>query len=77
MGLEGSKAGGGVWISMSPEYTSWVLLTQHQCHSSIMYFARGSGVKSDAQYQNTRLNQRDVFPILGAKMDTEKQQSYQ
>ena len=42
-----------------------------------MYFARGSGVKSDAQYQNTRLNQRDVFPILGAKMDTEKRQSYQ
>lgn len=63
---------GSVWISVSPEYTSRGLLTQHRCHLSITYFARRSGVRSDAQYQNTRLNKRDVFPVLGAKMDTEK-----
>lgn len=63
---------GSVWISVSPEYTSHGLLTQHRRHSSIMYFVRGSGVRSDAQYQNTRLNKRDVFPVLGVKMDTEK-----
>ena len=63
---------GSVWISVSPEYTSHGLLTQHRRHSSIMYFVRGSGVRSDAQYQNTRLNKRDVFPVLGVKIDTEK-----